>query len=170
LISNLFSLFCLYEFPVRTLAAIGGSDRGASTCSRNDCRPGSNFANFPVFFPVSREFERRLVRTRLCRPPSDVRPNFPASDICRPIGRLVDQELGLCRRLREGIDRSRRCADQPDARRAASDIGGASYDVTRASAEERVRLGPVRIFQIVSLLSKLTIAENVALGASAHAQ
>jgi branched-chain amino acid transport system ATP-binding protein len=46
-------------------------------------------------------------------------------------------------------------------------IGG--IDVTRASAEERVRLGLVRTFQINSLFPKLTVAENVALGVSAHA-
>jgi branched-chain amino acid transport system ATP-binding protein len=44
-----------------------------------------------------------------------------------------------------------------------------SVDVTRASAEERVRLGLVRTFQINSLFPKLTVAENVALGVSAHA-
>jgi branched-chain amino acid transport system ATP-binding protein len=46
-------------------------------------------------------------------------------------------------------------------------VGG--IDVTRASAEERVRLGLVRTFQINSLFPKLTVAENVALGVSAHA-
>jgi branched-chain amino acid transport system ATP-binding protein len=45
-----------------------------------------------------------------------------------------------------------------------------AIDVTRASAEERVRLGLVRTFQINSLFPKLTAAENVALGASAHAR
>jgi branched-chain amino acid transport system ATP-binding protein len=43
-------------------------------------------------------------------------------------------------------------------------------DATRASAEERVRLGLVRIFQINSLFPKLTVAENVALGVSARAR
>ena len=45
-----------------------------------------------------------------------------------------------------------------------------SLDVTRASAAERVRLGLVRTFQINSLFPKLTVAENVALGVSAHAR
>jgi branched-chain amino acid transport system ATP-binding protein len=45
-----------------------------------------------------------------------------------------------------------------------------SVDVTRAFAEERVRLGLVRTFQINSLFPKLTVAENVALGVSAHAR
>ncbi len=44
-----------------------------------------------------------------------------------------------------------------------------SHDVTRASAAVRVRLGLVRTFQINSLFPKLTVAENVALGVSAHA-
>jgi len=41
-------------------------------------------------------------------------------------------------------------------------------DVTRASAEQRVKLGLVRTFQISSLFPKLTVAENVALGVSAR--
>jgi branched-chain amino acid transport system ATP-binding protein len=45
-----------------------------------------------------------------------------------------------------------------------------AVDVTRVSAEERVRLGLVRTFQINSLFPKLTVAENVALGVSAHAR
>jgi branched-chain amino acid transport system ATP-binding protein len=44
-----------------------------------------------------------------------------------------------------------------------------SVEVTRVSAAERVRLGLVRTFQINSLFPKLTVAENVALGVSAHA-
>ena len=43
-----------------------------------------------------------------------------------------------------------------------------SVEVTRASPEQRVRLGLVRTFQINSLFPKLTVAENVALGVSAH--
>jgi branched-chain amino acid transport system ATP-binding protein len=45
-----------------------------------------------------------------------------------------------------------------------------TIDVTRMSAEQRVRLGLVRTFQINSLFPKLTVAENVALGVSAHAR
>ena len=41
-------------------------------------------------------------------------------------------------------------------------------DVTHMAAEERVRLGLVRTFQINSLFPKLTVAENVALGVSAR--
>jgi branched-chain amino acid transport system ATP-binding protein len=44
-----------------------------------------------------------------------------------------------------------------------------SRNVTRVSAEQRVRLGLVRTFQINSLFPRLTVAENVALGVSAHA-
>jgi branched-chain amino acid transport system ATP-binding protein len=43
-----------------------------------------------------------------------------------------------------------------------------AVDVTRVSAEERVRLGLVRTFQINSLFPKLTVAENVALGKRAR--
>jgi branched-chain amino acid transport system ATP-binding protein len=45
-----------------------------------------------------------------------------------------------------------------------------TIDVTRMSAEQRARLGLVRTFQINSLFPKLTVAENVALGVSAHAR
>jgi branched-chain amino acid transport system ATP-binding protein len=45
-----------------------------------------------------------------------------------------------------------------------------AVDVTHVSAEQRVRLGLVRTFQINSLFPKLTVAENVALGVSAHAR
>jgi len=41
-------------------------------------------------------------------------------------------------------------------------------DVTRVSAERRVKLGLVRTFQISSLFPRLTVAENVALGISAR--
>jgi branched-chain amino acid transport system ATP-binding protein len=45
-----------------------------------------------------------------------------------------------------------------------------AVDVTRMSAEERVRLGLVRTFQINSLFPKLTVAENVALGVSTRSR
>jgi branched-chain amino acid transport system ATP-binding protein len=43
-----------------------------------------------------------------------------------------------------------------------------NQEITRATVEQRVRLGIVRTFQISSLFPKLSIAENVGLGVSAR--
>jgi len=51
---------------------------------------------------------------------------------------------------------------------SAGKISIQGTDVTRASAEKRVRMGLVRTFQISSLFTHLTVAENVALGVSAR--
>jgi hypothetical protein len=60
---------------------------------------------FPVFFPVSRQFQWRQVRTRLGPPPSSLRkPPFPESTPNRALLRgfpaTYFQDFGLCRRSR----------------------------------------------------------------------
>ena len=57
LISNVLSLFCAYKFPVPDLAAVRQKlPESRAHLGEDEGRLGLDFANFPVFFPVSREF------------------------------------------------------------------------------------------------------------------
>jgi len=52
LVSKLFSLFCLYEFPVQTLATIRRKYRSVGAyLDENECPPKAQFREFPCIFP-----------------------------------------------------------------------------------------------------------------------